>query len=45
MTHLALADSLIADHTPEAIVVDGQGIVRYRGRIDDNQRPHSHYSP
>lgn len=34
---LALADSLIADHTPEAIVLDGQGIVRYRGRIDDNR--------
>jgi len=34
--HLALADSLIADHTPETIVLDGQGIVRYRGRIDDN---------
>lgn len=35
--NLTLADSLIADHTPEAIVVDGQGTVRYRGRIDDNQ--------
>jgi hypothetical protein len=36
-TNLALADSLIADHTPEAIVLDGQGTVRYRGRIDDNK--------
>lgn len=36
-TKLTLADSLIADHTPEAIVLDGQGIVRYRGRIDDNK--------
>ncbi|MCW3096359.1 MAG: Peroxiredoxin [Chthonomonadaceae bacterium] len=34
---LELADGLIADHTPEAIVVDGQGTVRYRGRIDDNR--------
>lgn len=34
---LALADSLIADHTPEAVVLDGQGVVRYRGRIDDNR--------
>jgi hypothetical protein len=34
---LALADGLIADHTPEAVVLDGQGVVRYRGRIDDNR--------
>ena len=34
---LALADGLIADHTPETIVLDGQGTVRYRGRIDDNR--------
>jgi thiol-disulfide isomerase/thioredoxin len=34
---LKLADSLIADHTPEAVVVDGQGTVRYRGRIDDSR--------
>lgn len=32
----ALVDSLGADKTPEAIIVDAQGIVRYRGRIDDN---------
>jgi hypothetical protein len=36
-TNLALADSLIADHTPEAVVLDEQGTVRYRGRIDDNR--------
>ena len=35
--NLSLADGLIADHTPEAIVLDGQGTVRYRGRIDDNR--------
>jgi hypothetical protein len=33
---LALADLLNANHTPEAVIVDGKGIVRYRGRIDDN---------
>ncbi|MCW3098993.1 MAG: Peroxiredoxin [Chthonomonadaceae bacterium] len=31
-----LADSLGAKMTPEAIVVDASGTVRYRGRIDDN---------
>lgn len=36
-TKLTLADSLIADHTPEAVVLDGKGIVQYRGRIDDNR--------
>lgn len=33
----ALADYLGAEYTPEAIVVDAQGAVRYRGRIDDNK--------
>lgn len=32
-----LADHLAASRTPEAVVVDGKGAVRYRGRIDDNQ--------
>jgi len=31
-----LADTLGAQMTPEAIVVDATGAVRYRGRIDDN---------
>ncbi|MCW3054458.1 MAG: Peroxiredoxin [Chthonomonadales bacterium] len=31
-----LADTLGAQMTPEAIVVDASGAVRYRGRIDDN---------
>ncbi len=31
-----LTDALGAKMTPEAIVVDAQGVVRYRGRIDDN---------
>jgi mono/diheme cytochrome c family protein/cytochrome oxidase Cu insertion factor (SCO1/SenC/PrrC family) len=34
---MQLADHLAASRTPEAVVVDGQGVVRYRGRIDDNQ--------
>jgi hypothetical protein len=32
-----LADALGASATPEAVIVDGQGNVRYRGRIDDNK--------
>lgn len=32
----ALADRLGATMTPEAVVVDAGGTVRYRGRIDDN---------
>jgi len=32
----ALADRLGATTTPQAIVVDATGAVRYRGRIDDN---------
>jgi peroxiredoxin len=32
----ALADKLGAQITPEAIVLDAPGTVRYRGRIDDN---------
>jgi peroxiredoxin len=34
-----LADLLGAERTPEVIVVDARGIVRYRGRIDDQYRP------
>ncbi len=33
----ALADWLGADRTPEAVILDATGTVRYRGRIDDNQ--------
>lgn len=33
----ALADRLGASATPEAVVVDSAGVVRYLGRIDDNQ--------
>lgn len=32
-----LADALQAQVTPEAFVVDGKGILRYHGRIDDNR--------
>jgi hypothetical protein len=32
----ALADSLGAKMTPEAVVVDSRGQIKYRGRIDDN---------
>ena len=32
-----LADALGASTTPEAVIVDRQGKVRYRGRIDDNK--------
>ena len=35
----ALADRLAADRTPEAVILDSDGVVRYRGRIDDNQNP------
>jgi len=31
-----LADVLGARMTPEAVVLDGAGVLRYRGRIDDN---------
>lgn len=34
----ALARSLGATHTPQAVALDGSGRLRYRGRIDD--RPH-----
>lgn len=34
---LVLADTLHATHTPQVIVLDSSAIVRYRGRIDDNQ--------
>lgn len=33
----ALADRLGAAATPEAVILDSRGTVRYRGRIDDNQ--------
>ena len=33
---LALADALAANSTPEAVVLDSEAVVRYRGRIDDN---------
>ena len=33
---IALADRLGANITPEAVVVDSAGVVRYIGRIDDN---------
>jgi mono/diheme cytochrome c family protein len=32
-----LADHLGADRTPEAVILDSRGVVRYRGRIDDNK--------
>jgi peroxiredoxin len=32
----ALADRLGATYTPQAVVVDAEGAIRYRGRIDDN---------
>ena len=32
-----LADKLDAHYTPEAVVIDSAGAVRYRGRIDDNK--------
>jgi hypothetical protein len=35
----ALADKLQAHVTPEAVIVDSTGTVRYRGRIDDNKDP------
>lgn len=35
----ALADRLGAAVTPEAVVVDREGQIRYRGRIDDNKDP------
>jgi thiol-disulfide isomerase/thioredoxin len=35
----ALADRLGAQATPEAIVLDGTGAIRYLGRIDDNADP------
>ncbi len=33
----ALADWLGAVTTPEAVILDSRGLVRYRGRIDDNK--------
>ncbi len=38
-TGTAFADRLDAHVTPEAVVVDSAGVVRYRGRIDDNREP------
>lgn len=34
-----VADRFGAQYTPEAFVIDGAGVVRYRGRIDDAQNP------
>jgi peroxiredoxin len=34
-----LADSLGATHTPSVVVLDGSGVLRYRGAIDNNRRP------
>jgi len=34
-----MADRLGAEYTPEAFVIDREGVVRYRGRIDDAQNP------
>ena len=35
----AMADRLGAEYTPESFVIDREGAVRYRGRIDDAQNP------
>ena len=34
-----MADRLGAEYTPESFVIDREGVVRYRGRIDDAQNP------
>jgi alkyl hydroperoxide reductase subunit AhpC len=34
-----MADRLGAEYTPEAFVIDRDGVVRYHGRIDDAQNP------
>jgi hypothetical protein len=34
-----MADRLGAEYTPEAFVIDREGMVRYHGRIDDAQNP------
>jgi alkyl hydroperoxide reductase subunit AhpC len=34
-----MADRLGAEYTPESFVIDREGAVRYRGRIDDAQNP------
>jgi len=34
-----IADKLSASVTPEVFVLDGKGILRYHGRIDDSQDP------
>ena len=34
-----LAEGLGATHTPSVVILDGAGIVRYRGAIDNNKRP------
>jgi hypothetical protein len=34
-----MADRLGAEYTPEAFVIDREGVVRYHGRIDDAQNP------
>lgn len=35
----AVADSVGATHTPCIAILDGKGILRYRGAIDNNKRP------
>lgn len=35
----AVADSVGATHTPGVVILDGGGILRYRGAIDNNKRP------
>jgi peroxiredoxin len=34
--YFAATDALIAEHTPEAFVLDSDFVLRYRGRIDDS---------
>ena len=38
-TNNVMADRLGAEYTPEAFVIDRDGVVRYHGRIDDAQNP------
>jgi len=35
----ALAENLGATHTPSVVILDGSGILRYRGAIDNNKPP------
>lgn len=43
--HQELAEQVGATVTPEAVVLDAQGIVRYRGRIDDRYGPERRRRP